>query len=96
MEKLSDWIRTYGLVFGVLVAFGTFSYNSCATRWEMNARFDEVNRRLDEAHTHRNRIEDKIDNVENKAQTHRNRIEDKVEQLNQNYIEHLVHHNEKP
>ena len=78
MEKLSDWIRTYGLVFGVLVAFGTFSYNSCATRWEMNARFDEVNRRLDEAHTHRNRIEDK------------------VEQLNQNYIEHLVHHNEKP
>ena len=78
MEKLSDWIRTYGLVFGVLVAFGTFSYNSCTTRWEMNARFDEVNRRLDEAHTHRNRIEDK------------------VEQLNQNYIEHLVHHNEKP
>jgi hypothetical protein len=47
------------------------------TRREINAKFETTNAKLDE------------------ASAHRNRIEDKVEQLNQNYIEHLVHHNKK-
>jgi hypothetical protein len=35
MDKVQEWIKTYGVVLGLLIAFGTFSYNSCATRLEI-------------------------------------------------------------
>jgi hypothetical protein len=65
------------------------------TRREINGRFDEIQtqfggiqKELDQAHTDRTRIESQLIN-------HLHRIEDKVEQLNQNYIDHLAHHNQK-
>ena len=64
-----EWIKTWGVI-GVFVTILIFCFQSCMTRQEINAKLDA-------------------------ARTHRNRIEDKVEQLNQNYIEHLVHHNKK-
>ena len=77
MDKIADWIKTWGVIIGLFVGIGTFSYQSCATRRDIE------------------RLESKIDKVADEARTHRYRIEDKLEQLNQNYINHLAHHNKK-
>jgi peptidoglycan hydrolase CwlO-like protein len=72
-----EWIKTWGIILGLFLTILTFSFQSCMTRREINAKFETTNAKLDE------------------ASAHRNRIEDKVERLNQNHIEHLVHHNKK-
>ena len=68
-----DWI----FILGFLVALVGFSFESCMTRSEITGKLEAINKDLDE------------------AREHRNRIEDKVGELNQNYIDHLVKHNEK-
>ena len=55
-------------------------------RSELNKRFEEVNRRLDEAADDRKRIEAE-------AAAERKEINAEIVRHNQNYIEHLAHHN---
>ena len=74
---MSEWIRTGVIVLGFIIATATFSFESCMTRREITAKLDALDARHDA------------------TQKRLDRIEDKVEQLNQNYIEHLVKHNQK-
>ena len=74
---MSEWIKTWGVLLGLFLGILTFSFESCMTRREINAK-------LDQARDDRALIRADI-----------KRIENKLEQLNQNYIEHLVHHNKR-
>ena len=75
--KTIEWIKTWGVILGLILATFTFGFESCMTRREITARLDSIDKQL-------NGIDKRLD-----------RIEDKVERLNQNFIDHLEHHNKK-
>lgn len=100
--KAIEWIKTWGVIIGLIIATFTFSFESCMTRKEIIARLDTVNIRLDQARDDRELIRSEINRIANQARDDRAliradiiRIETKVEQLTQNYIEHLARHNER-
>ena len=55
---------------------------------EVDRRFDEVDRRLDEAASERREIKEE-------AAADRQEIKGEIVRLNQNYIDHLTHHNKE-
>jgi archaellum component FlaC len=80
-----EWIK---VLLPIIVILGVFLYNSSMSRREINARFDGIDNGLD-------RMDVRLDKIEAQSRTDHQKIEDKIERLNQNYIEHLVHHNKK-
>lgn len=96
---MTEWIKTnITAILLVAIALVTLSYNSCATRQEMNAQFNTVNAQFNTVNARFDAVDARFDAIErrlDRMEARSSRIEDKVEALNQNYIQHLAQHNKK-